>query len=93
MARQQTVTILLEDPIKIGEGEPVTELTLKRNKLKHLRNIPDLQNMTTDQLFHLIGRISGQTKEVIDEIDAEDMVAIGAELAKLLPAGLATIPT
>jgi len=92
MTRLQSITVPLEDPIPFGKNEVVTELVLKRIKFKHLRNIDNLKTMTTDELGHLIERISGQPKEVIDEIDAEDMILIGEELAKLLPAGLATIP-
>lgn len=92
MARIQSVTIVLEDPIAYG-SETIEELTLKRIKFKHLRQIDNLNAMTTDQLGHLLERISGQPKVVIDELDAEDMLKIGNELSKLLPAGLATIPT
>jgi hypothetical protein len=92
MARLQSVTVKLIDPIEFG-SETITELTLKRIKFKHLRAIDDLNHMTTDQLGHLIGRISGQPKDVIDELDAEDLAKIGKELAKIMPAGLATIPT
>ena len=92
MARKQSVTVTLADPIAFG-SETITELTLKRIKFKHLRQIDDLNNITTDQLGHLIERISGQSKAVIDELDVEDMAKIGKEIAKIMPAGLATIPT
>ncbi|VVP57088.1 phage tail assembly protein [Pseudomonas fluorescens] len=92
MSRVQSVTVVLGDPIPFGEHQVVSELVLKRVKFKHLRNINNLKAMTTDEVGHLLERISGQPKEVIDELDAEDMLAIGNELSKLLPAGLATIP-
>jgi len=89
MTRASSVTVVLGDPIQFGE-ELITELTLKRIKFKHLRQIPDLNAMTTDQLGNLLERISGQPKAVIDELDAEDLEAIGDQIAKILPAGLKT---
>ncbi|MBO3274128.1 phage tail assembly protein [Pseudomonas schmalbachii] len=86
MSRLQSVTVPLIEPIQFG-SETITELTLKRVKFKHLRQIPDLQHITTDELGHLIERISGQPKAVIDELDGEDLDAISEHLAKILPAG------
>ena len=91
-AKAQSVTVVLADPIQFGE-ELITELTLKRIKFKHLRTIPDLNNITTEQLGNLLERISGQPRAVIDEIDMEDFDAIGKQIAKILPAGLKTSQT
>jgi hypothetical protein len=89
----------LKHPLKFtfkgpdGEREETTaELSLRRIKGK------DLRGLTADmsepqQALHLIGRSSGLTAMQVDELDAEDIAALGEVIEGFMPPGLKTGPT
>jgi hypothetical protein len=66
-------TIKLKHPVKFGEGETVTELTMQRGKLGHLKGIKlGGDEMSMDHILLVAARMSGQPTKVIEGLDPED---------------------
>lgn len=71
------VTYTLIHPITFG-SETITELKFRRPKGKDIRRIRDMGELTGDDNMNLIGQLCGKAPPVIDELDLEDITAIGA---------------
>jgi hypothetical protein len=69
--RPKTVEYQLRWPIQLG-NQQVTSLTLRRPKAKDLRMMPGDGASMADTL-DLIGRLAGQPRPIIDEMDGEDV--------------------
>lgn len=67
--------ITLLHPVSVGDGE-VSELVLKRPKLKHLRDMDRVKGGDMDKVGHLIVALSGHPAGVVDAFDAEDVTRI-----------------
>lgn len=65
------VVITLRKPITFG-GRTVTQLTLRAPKGKDLRRIKDSTSSLEDAL-DMAGWLSGEIKEVIDELEGDDL--------------------
>jgi len=66
--------IKLKHAIQV-EGINITELTLRRPKLKHLRGI-NLDQMTGDSIIELISRLADIPPSSTEDIDGEDIEAV-----------------
>lgn len=82
-----TKTVKLQHPFKVGETE-YTELEFKRPKARHLRGLPLEPDM--GDILDFAAKLCGEAPHVIDELDAEDVMAVAEVVADFLPAGLAT---
>lgn len=60
----------LADPIKSG-SETITEFHLKKPRAKHIRNMSTKPSMS--DVLDVIGKLAGQERHVIDELDLDDM--------------------
>lgn len=67
------VVYKLKYPVALGE-ETITEVALRRPKGKDLRAMRDGESV--GESLELIGRLCGQPKNVIDELDAIDIQGI-----------------
>lgn len=66
----------LEFPIEFDSLEPITQLTLKRFKGRHLKQIKNEED-EMERLFIMIASSSGLTPDVIEECDAFDLAVLG----------------
>lgn len=80
-------TITLKHPFQFGDRE-VTELTLQRLKGKHLRKLPGKPTM--DDLLGLASKSSSEAPALIDELDAEDVMAVTEVIGDFLGGSLPT---
>ena len=82
--------VKLKYPVTIDrEGEPVKELVFERRpKAKDMRGLNT--NLTMDDMFLLLGRLSNQPTPVILELDVEDMAEAMKVMADFLPGSLRT---
>ena len=71
----ERVVYRLQYPIEFG-SETITELSLRRVKGKDIRAVRNTASPASETL-DLIGRLSGQPRPVIDELDAIDVEEVG----------------
>jgi hypothetical protein len=90
------VTHTLRHPItqrfkdSAGEREePITEVTLRRMKGKDMR-LADRIDGDVAASLEMIAMLSGLTVKVVDELDAEDIEALGEIIAGFTPPGRKT---
>lgn len=76
-------TIKLSQPIE-AHGEEVTELHLRRPKLKDLKGI-SLDNITGDLMIDLVAKLAGIPPTAAGEIDAADFDVIGEAFNVFFP--------
>ncbi len=85
-------------PVK-GEGGTLVEvstLTMGRLKAKHFKTLPSSifdgegKNVTPGEMIPMIAVLTGVPEESIDELDAADLLEIGAKLADFLSESLQT---
>ena len=69
--------------------EEITELTLRRPKAKDLR-IMDKPMGEVAKTIELIAALSGHPTKVIDEVDGEDLEALGKVIEGFTPPGQPT---
>jgi hypothetical protein len=84
--RPKTVVYKLEFPIEYG-SETITHLTLRRPRGKDLRLIREGGMAET---LDLIARLAGQTKPVVDELDADDVEEVSKIIKGFTRSGQAT---
>lgn len=83
----------LQKPIKIGDAEPIKELTLREDICAgDLRGIKLVQmaEMPTDDLLKIIGRISGRSQPELDKLSMADLGALGSLVLDFLGGGTTT---
>jgi hypothetical protein len=80
-------TVKLKEPIRFGE-QVVDELALRKPKAKDFRSFPE--NPTMGDVLDLVGRLSGQPKQVIDELGVEDLAEVSKLVEGFIPGGRAT---
>ena len=83
--------IKLGEPIVVG-GQKITEVTLRRPKVKDLRALDHLDVNANDLTrgIEMAAILTGLTPETIDELDAGDFAAISDVIAGFLPKPLET---
>jgi hypothetical protein len=80
-------TVKLKEPIRFGE-QIVDELAIRKPKAKDFRAFP--MNPTMGDVLDLVGRLSGQPKQVIDELGFEDLAEVSKIVEGFIPGGRAT---
>ena len=91
-AKKTSRTVTLSDPIN-WEGERITEVTVSKPKVKHLRRIQaamDASESRMDQGVAMAVAMTGLAEEIIDEMDVEDFNAISEVIADFFPQGTAS---
>ncbi len=86
MSKQESVIVKLKHPISQG-SETVTEVEVFRMKGKHLRGIADPSHM--DSQLKIIGRVIDRNPKFVDELDGDDISAIGEAMGDFLESGRA----
>lgn len=79
----KTETVKLTEPIK-AHGEDVTELHLRRPKLKDLRGL-NLANLDGGMMIDLVAKLADIPPSAAGEIDAADFDAIGEVFNRFFP--------
>jgi hypothetical protein len=85
-------TRTLSYPIKVGkDGDEITEITVKRRlKAKDLKNLPASSNIKMYHMIQMIALITGTASAIIEELDAEDLLALTEVVSSFLPGGQMT---
>ncbi|MGX2951454.1 phage tail assembly protein [Ursidibacter sp. B-7004-1] len=65
------VVLKLEHPITDGQGNPITELTIRRPKVKDMRKMRGSNDF--EQTISLIAIVTGLVPEDLDELDIVDV--------------------
>jgi len=81
------ITVPLSEPISWGE-ETISELVLKRPKAKDIEHLS--ADPTLKELLTVAQKCSRQPKRVIDDLDAEDAMAVVDAVADFLDGGQKT---
>ena len=68
-----------------ARDETRSELVLRRLKAKDMRGMP---TQASDAALHLIAKSSGLTAMQVDELDLEDVTALGEVIEGFMPPGL-----
>lgn len=71
----EPVTVKLRQPIHFG-SQVVEELTVRPVKGRDLRRIQAPQDRQLQLTMELAGYLTGQVREVIDELEGEDLVEV-----------------
>jgi hypothetical protein len=81
----------LQEPITLGEGEPITELTLREKIVAgDMRGLAMRDPMQHDEILKLIGRLAGQPDPVVNRMAFADYVEVSALVAGFMEPGPAT---
>lgn len=76
----QNQTIKLKHSLLV-DGREITEVTLRRPKVRDLRNMDKQKGSDMEKTLWMIGSLSEMTPAEVDEIDAEDLEAISGVIA------------
>lgn len=76
------VIVALDFPIQDGQGNTLTELTLRRPKAKDLR-VAQSQKNEVDQEFFLLAQLTGLVMEDIGELDIADYQKVQQALQEM----------
>ena len=79
-------SVTLAEPILAG-GQKITEVTVRRPKVKDLRRLDHLPVAANDLTrgIEMAAILTGLTAETIDELDAADFAALSDVIAGFLP--------
>lgn len=80
--------IKLKHPIKFGDAETITELTVRRPIAKDFRVLP--AKPAFGDILNLAAKLCEQPPSVIDMLDAEDLMPLMDVVGSFLPSSLAT---
>jgi len=81
---KEPVVIELKEPIKFG-SELVTELRIRQPKAKDFRGLPMAPQF--GDILDLAGRLSGQPRPIIDELDLDDLTRVVEVVGSFMPGG------
>lgn len=92
-AKKTSRTLTLSDPID-WEGERISEVTVSKPKVKHLRRIQAAMDASPDRMDQGVAMavaMTGLAEEIIDELDIDDFNAISEVIAGFFPQGTASV--
>ncbi|MBF0752239.1 MULTISPECIES: phage tail assembly protein [unclassified Pasteurella] len=75
------VIVALEFPIQDGEGKTITELTIRRPKVKDIRKMQGSTDI--EQSISLISIATGLVPEDVDELDIADFKRVSEVVEKM----------
>jgi len=70
-----TLQIKLHLPFKFGKDREVESLKLRRPKAKDIRKLP-AEGLSLGDMLDLVGRLTGEPKSLIDEIEMKDVTLL-----------------
>lgn len=73
---KSATTLKLNYPIEY-QGATISELKVRRPKGRDMRFLPSGDNVSVEGMFPFFALLSGVDEQVIDEIDAADLNALG----------------
>lgn len=82
--KPKSITITLSEPIEWGD-ETIEEVTLRRPKGKELKMLSGDPSM--DDLLKIAGKCGGLTPRQIDDMDADDALALAEAVGDFLDSG------
>ncbi len=68
--------ITLKHPVKLATGQTIAKLTLRRPKVRDLKEAQRVSDKPEEQELALIARLAGLTPEDIEELDLADYKAL-----------------
>ena len=80
-------TLKLKHPIEFG-SETISELVVRRPKARDFRGLP--AKPTFGDILDMAGKLVGQPKAVIDDLDTEDLMPLMDMVGDFLPSSLTT---
>ena len=83
--------IKLNYPIEWGSEGLVDQITLKRPKGRHMRNIN--KDVGMDELLNMASRCSGKPSRFFDEMDGSDCIEVSVAIQDFLDNGQEIGPT
>lgn len=69
--------LTLKHPVTLGDGRTLTELTLRRAKVRDLRQAQRQASTEPEQELVLLGLLTGLVPEDVEELDMADYKALG----------------
>lgn len=83
------ITLKLRKPIQFGQ-ETIAELTFRPSKAKDFRGVKADRAYPFDFALELAGRLSGQTRGIIDELSGDDLEEVIEIVNGFTPGGQPT---
>lgn len=79
--------ITLKHPVKLATGQTLTKITLRRPKVRDLKEAQRVSDRAEEQELALIARLAGLTPEDIEELDLVDYKAMADAFRGMLDQG------
>lgn len=78
------VTIQLKEPVTQG-SKTITELTMQRPTLKHMRGLKAGEMPTLGQIGDILSELCNEPPSIIGELGMEDTMTLASMLADFFP--------
>ncbi|MFN4149236.1 MAG: phage tail assembly protein [Rhodocyclaceae bacterium] len=79
--------IVLKHPVKLATGQQLGKVTLRRPKVRDLKEAQRVSDKADEQEMALLARLAGLTPEDIEELDLADYKAIAESFRAMLDDG------
>lgn len=79
--------IELKHPVKLATGQQIAKITLRRPKVRDLKQAQRVSDKAEEQELALIAQLAGLTPEDIEELDLADYKAIAESFRGMLDQG------
>lgn len=79
--------ITLKHPVKLATGQQLAKLTLRRPKVRDLKEAQRASDKPEEQELALIARLAGLTPEDVEELDLADYKALADAFRGMLDQG------
>lgn len=84
-------TYPLKFPVQFGKDETVEEIMITRRlKAKDLKNLPASSSIKMEHMMQLVCKVTAKPMALIEEIDADDLMALTEVVSSFLPNGQKT---
>lgn len=89
-ARKRVEEHTLIEPIDGPGGERITRVLIRRPKGRDLREMEAIVEAKGPgaATFAMVAALTGLTADQVDDLDAEDFVALGEKVANFMPPGI-----
>lgn len=79
--------ITLKHPVKLATGQTIAKLTLRRPKVRDLKEAQRISDKPGEQELALIARLAGLTPEDVEELDLSDYRQLAESFRGMLDQG------
>lgn len=79
--------ITLKHPVKLATGQMLTKITLRRPKVRDLKEAQRISDKPEEQELALIARLAGLTPEDVEELDLSDYRQLAESFRGMLDQG------